>query len=52
MPELLAEGDDVGEGLPDPVSKRRRRLKFAGEANEAAEAALRVASVAYQKLLK
>ncbi|TIM11733.1 Wadjet anti-phage system protein JetA family protein [Mesorhizobium sp.] len=52
MPELLAEGDDVGEGLPDLVSKRRRRLKFAGEANEAAEAALRVASIAYQKLLQ
>ncbi|MDX8468493.1 DUF5716 family protein [Mesorhizobium sp. VK25A] len=51
-PELLAEGDDVGEGLPDLVSKRRRRLKFAGEANEAAETALRVASVAYQKLIQ
>ncbi|WP_192246869.1 Wadjet anti-phage system protein JetA family protein [Mesorhizobium silamurunense] len=51
-PDLLAEGDDVGEGLPDLVSKRRRRLKFAGEANEAAETALRVASVAYQKLIQ
>jgi len=51
-PDFLAEGDDVGEGLPDVVSKRRRRIKFAGDASDTAEQALRVAGMAYQKLLQ
>lgn len=34
------------------MSKRGLRLKFAGEANKAAETALRVANVAYQKLIQ
>jgi DNA-directed RNA polymerase subunit F len=50
-PEYLADGDDVGEGLPDVVSKFRRRIKFSGSSNDAGEAALKAAGMVYLKLL-
>jgi hypothetical protein len=34
-PDLLLDDDDLVEGLPEVVSKGRRRLKFAGTGGEA-----------------
>ena len=51
-PEYLADGDDVTDGLPDVVSKFRRRIKFAGSSSEAGESALKAAGMVYLKLLQ
>ncbi|EHS51215.1 hypothetical protein PDO_2034 [Rhizobium sp. PDO1-076] len=42
-PDLLADAEDPVEGLPEVVSKGRRRLKFTGNGDGAADRALKVA---------
>ncbi|WP_294642575.1 Wadjet anti-phage system protein JetA family protein [uncultured Aureimonas sp.] len=51
-PELLADGDDPVEGLPEVVSKGRRRLRFAGPARETGDRALKAAAQVYQGLVR
>jgi len=51
-PELLADADDPVEGLPEVVSKGRRRLKFAGHGDEAGDRALKAAQQVYQGLVR
>ncbi|MFN3720075.1 MAG: Wadjet anti-phage system protein JetA family protein [Rhizobium rhizophilum] len=51
-PELLADAEDPVEGLPEVVSKGRRRLKFAGNGDEAGDRALKVAQQVYQGLIR
>lgn len=51
-PELLADADDPVEGLPEVVSKGRRRLKFAGNGDEAGDKALKAAQQVYQGLVR
>ncbi|UIK04757.1 hypothetical protein [Neorhizobium galegae] len=40
-PHLLLDADDLIDGLPEVVSKGRRRLKFAGNGGEIGDRALR-----------
>ncbi|WP_244619231.1 Wadjet anti-phage system protein JetA family protein [Rhizobium sp. 18055] len=51
-PELLLDADDPAEGLPEVVSKGRRRLKFAGHGDEAGDRALKAAQQVYQGLVR
>jgi hypothetical protein len=51
-PELLLDGEDPGEGLPEVVSKGRRRLKFAGTGGETGDRVLRAANQVYQGLVR
>ncbi|QRM32774.1 Wadjet anti-phage system protein JetA family protein [Microvirga sp. VF16] len=51
-PELLFDGEDPGEGLPEVVSKGRRRLKFAGNGGETGDRVLRTAKLVYQGLVR
>jgi hypothetical protein len=51
-PELLLDGDDPSEGLPELVSKGRRRIRFAGDGGETGDRVLRAASQIYQGLVR
>ena len=52
QPELLLHDEDPGEGLPEVVSKGRRRLKFAGNSGETGDKVLKAASQVYQGLVR
>lgn len=43
QPELLSDADDPVEGLPELISKGRRRLKFARDGDGVGDRALRAA---------
>jgi len=51
-PELFFDGEDPGEGLPEIVSKGRRRLKFAGAGGETGDKVLKCANQVYQGLVR
>lgn len=51
-PELIGDDDDPTEGLPEVVSRGRRRIRFAGEGNEAGDRALAFATRLYQGLVR
>lgn len=51
-PGLLLDDDDPGEGLPEVVSKGRRRLRFAGSGGETGDRVLRSAAQVYQGLVR
>lgn len=51
-PELLLDDDDLEEGLPDIVSKGRRRLKFSGNGGETGDKVLRAAGRIYQGFVR
>jgi hypothetical protein len=51
-PQLLLDADDLVDGLPEVVSKGRRRLKFAGNGGETGDRALKAAQQVYQGLLR
>lgn len=52
QPELLSDADDPVEGLPELISKGRRRLKFARDGDGVGERALRAAQQVYQGLVR
>ncbi len=51
-PELILEVEDIAEGLPELVSKGRRRIKFAGTGGETGDKVLKAAQQIYQGLLR
>ncbi|CDZ58878.1 Wadjet anti-phage system protein JetA family protein [Neorhizobium galegae] len=51
-PHLLLDADDLIDGLPEVVSKGRRRLKFAGNGGEIGDRALKAAQQVYQGLVR
>lgn len=51
-PQLLLDEDDFIDGLPEVVSKGRRRLKFAGSGGEVGDRALKAAQQVYQGLVR
>ncbi len=50
-PDLLGD-DDPSEGLPEIVSKGRRRVRFAGEGGDAGDRALKAAGQLYGGLVR
>jgi hypothetical protein len=51
-PELIGEDEDPTEGLPELVSRGRRRVRFVGEGTETGDRALAFATRLYQGLLR
>lgn len=51
-PDLLLDADDLIEGLPEVVSKGRRRLKFAGTGGETGDRVLKAAQQVYLGLVR
>lgn len=51
-PDLLLDEEDLVEGLPEVVSKGRRRLKFAGTAGETGDRVLKASQQIYQGLVR
>jgi len=51
-PELLLDDEDLAEGLPEIVSKGRRRIRFAGNSGETGDKALKAAQQIYLGLLR
>lgn len=51
-PDLIDEDGDADEGLPEIVSKGRRRLRFAGPGGETGDKALKFATQLYQGLVR
>jgi len=51
-PELLLDDEDLVEGLPEIVSKGRRRIRFAGSSGETGDKPLKAAQQIYLGLLR
>jgi hypothetical protein len=51
-PELLLDDEDFAEGLPEIVSKGRRRIRFAGSGGDTGDKVLKAAQQIYQGLLR
>lgn len=51
-PEFIFDSDEVVDGLPELVSKGRRKVRFANTGGESADRALKAAQAVYQALLR
>lgn len=51
-PDFIFDADGLAEGLPELVSKGRRKVRFAGMGGESGNRALKTAQAVYQALLR